>query len=425
MTRNHAYSPLTDTQIYGHAIALNYLEKAIARNKRKIRSLLKPDLDLEQKTMIQESLRDGRFPLAANYWSPRLSLEAENYQGLYLALKRAAGDILLTNENGRQLLNGEEQYQKLMLEPGYYIKNVEYAHIDQNLASWQMDFKDANVIELCVGDCIKAGETLKKIGKNNHPAHYVLWDSIGVQELAKHAAREITDKAGYASDNISFVSKNIFSKEFIEYLKSINDNLPKSAKPTLVLLRGATLNNFTEEEILKLLKTLHEFFSPGTIFRIGVDNTLDIPTLARAYQTPSFLHWVLNGGYFALEKFAPGKVDPLNIFPYVDIFDKAKYKIYYGKSGYDQDSITGVDEFAKIIPGIDFEPNQPISLGSHDFTFPHLNSDEITKFSERTMERYCRVTGWAINSIERFNSTNPDFRHVNSNTYRLANLAVA
>lgn len=179
-------------------------------------------------------------------------------------------------------------YYRAAAVPTYYPLIADKKTELDNLDFLVQLFTGSTFIELGSGDARKTIELLKKIPPSAHPLRICCVDII--KKNVKASIKAFIEM-GYAPSQVIGMEADIVQNYFWQ---DLSDNLRGIGSPkTVVLLQGATYNNFERDEMIALLENSHHL--PGdTTLLYAIDNTTDYQTLMDAYATVEMKHLLLS-----------------------------------------------------------------------------------------------------------------------------------
>src|SRR6202012_1444469 len=127
-------------------------------------------------------------------------------------------------------------------------------------------------IELCAGNGVKAAHILREAMVGDARPHHFYANDINPLLLREQTLKRLAE-TGFPRNQLSSLPGNILQKDFWDANEKLWKELRESDKPTVVMLHGATFNNFSITEMIYLLIKFREVFKPGTTFFISIDST--------------------------------------------------------------------------------------------------------------------------------------------------------
>jgi len=262
------------------------------------------DALLSFKALVYQGYANYRWPLELSYAAqacPLLrptadqSLPGDRYRRNQ-ELGKALGKFgsLPLDDSGKRLLSGADQHERVTSCLEYYIKSADEEIASDNMDVYKESMDGANVVELCIGNGKKAAKIYRKaIARGAKPKHFY------VNDIVKDSERKAIDEIGAiftSSKKITPISGDIFANNYWD--QEIWDKLKNDDAPTVVMIHGATFNNFNTEEMRELLERFREKFKEGTQYFVSIDSTNHVPTLKAAYDYFQVAQWLITGFVF-------------------------------------------------------------------------------------------------------------------------------
>jgi dimethylhistidine N-methyltransferase len=171
---------------------------------------------------------------------------------------------------------GDKLFQQIMASPEYYLTRCELEIFSQQtgrLAQIVLGKHSAfDVVELGPGDATKSIFLLQYLKKQGLNFTYY---PVDISKSTIHALEETMRK------NIPGMEVVGLNGEYLDMMKSANQ---LSQKSKLVLFLGSNIGNFSPEEAVWFLKSLHKQLRPGDLLLTGVDLKKNPKQILAAYN---------------------------------------------------------------------------------------------------------------------------------------------
>lgn len=171
---------------------------------------------------------------------------------------------------------GDRLFQQIMECPEYYLTNCEleiFSRQTKDLAHTFLDrYKEFDIVELGAGDATKSIYLLRHLATLGFDFTYYPVDiSMNVIKLLERKMPK----------EIKGLHMQGLHGEYVEMIRAANAS---SAKRKLILFLGSNIGNFTPEEAISFLKSIHASMFPGDLMLIGFDLKKDPKQILAAYN---------------------------------------------------------------------------------------------------------------------------------------------
>ncbi len=216
------------------------------------------------------------------------------------------------------ILSSMEFFSLLTQTAEYPYGIADSAIITSNLDYFSEILAGACIVELGIGSGLKTAGMLKQLTGKAPTAFYAndlvpenVRDAVAV---LKDIVREITIPTDHSARQIGLpllpkkavhgVPGNFLGfgtwqaparKSGGKQGASILDHIKNKYENTVVLLQGATINDYTQEDIERLFHFFHDQFSDNALFVISADSTTNRDALRRAYDNNAMRRLMIAG----------------------------------------------------------------------------------------------------------------------------------
>lgn len=221
---------------------------------------------------------------------------------LYLEDKNHLQDRGLVPQ-GARLLSGIQTFDFcIAAREEYYIRWADHCILedDSYLPLFTEWMNKTHVLELCAGTGGKARKLLNRVMRAGAtPASYTLNDIVAE---SLHAAKLEICGTQYPHDKTDFITANIFSSRFDQFLTQYQCRSLRSPIPVLFLLQGTTISNFDPPQMEELLTKIRQVFGPKDRIVVSADSTIHLPTLQAAYNHYFYKQFFTSAYLFACKE---------------------------------------------------------------------------------------------------------------------------
>jgi dimethylhistidine N-methyltransferase len=171
---------------------------------------------------------------------------------------------------------GDKLFQQIMACPEYYLTRCEMEIFSQQTGALAHEIlrkhNNFDIVELGPGDATKSIYLLQHLKKQGLNFTYY---PVDISKNIVHDLEETLPK------QIAGLKVHGLNGEYLEMLKAANQH---SQKAKLVLFLGSNIGNFSPEEAVWFLKSVHKQLRPGDLLLMGVDLKKNPKQILAAYN---------------------------------------------------------------------------------------------------------------------------------------------
>lgn len=172
---------------------------------------------------------------------------------------------------------GDQIFQEIMAMPEYYLTRSEYEIFSNQkseiLEKFNEGAEEFQLIEFGAGDGMKTKVLLQHFVAQQANFHYIPID------ISANILSELTSDL---QRHLPALEVQAISDDYFSAIEKLNHTY-KGGIRKVVLFLGASIGNFSAEEVKKFLHKVSEHISPGDRLMIGFDLKKDPTTILNAY----------------------------------------------------------------------------------------------------------------------------------------------